>query len=128
VSDEKSWIDMTEKKLIEEIKFYNNLGINLVFAVAIIILDLFILFSLDFDWYCNNWGDKYTQSSYCFDPVYRCEVECGSYSLEYSGKSDGCSCICEGNETIKISDNLILTPQNKTYSVSVCSGFIYEEK
>ena len=62
------------------------------------------------DWYCEKYGDKYTQSSECFDINYRCKVECGNYNMNFSGVIENfCRCYCD----------------YPNYFVSYCSGFLY---
>lgn len=59
--------------------------------------------------YCDNWGDKYFQDSYCFDIEVRCEIECLVNDDNYTGIiENGCMCQCEKGE------------------VNYCSGFYYQ--
>lgn len=55
-------------------------------------------------------SDKYFFDSPCFDFHYRCTAECGRYSLNFTGVTDGCACDC-----------------GKGW-VSSCSGFYYDKE
>ena len=65
---------------------------------ALIIGLLMILFAFvyakSYDFFCEKFGDRYSQDSVCFDPVYRCTIECGRHNRNFSGKIDGCACDC----------------------------------
>lgn len=52
-------------------------------------------------------GDRYNMNSFCFDMNYRCQVECGNYGWNFTGKTRGCVCDCGD------------------WEVSSCSGFAH---
>lgn len=80
---------------------------SLAFIIVLISVLIFIEFTYNF--YCDNFGDKYFQDSGCFDLYFRCQIECISYNETFSGIIErGCMCQCEYGE------------------VNYCSGFYYE--
>ena len=81
-----------------------SIDVTELFMLLIFIITIFsIIWIITSDNKC----DKYDVDSLCFDINYRCEIECKSYDLNFSGNVDGCTCDCE------------------TANVSLCSGFIY---
>ena len=76
------------------------LGVSLPFIFILLLM----LFG---DYYCDYWGDKYSSDSWCFDPNYRCSVECGVWNRNFTGIIDNTLCDC-GDAW-----------------VSICSGFLY---
>ena len=58
--------------------------------------------------FCCN---ETVQSSYCFDPIKRCSLECNNIGTNFTGNITGPSdCMCDCG----------------TYVVSYCSGFAYK--
>ena len=62
------------------------------------------------EFYCEN-NPSLILEDVCHSPKLRCEFECRSYNLNFTGDIDGCACECSDGS-----------------KVSVCSGFRYEVK
>lgn len=77
---------------------------------AFVALFLFTAISTKgFCMFADDW-DRYYSKSPCFDFNYRCQIECGTYGLNFTGITDDCSCDCG------------------TGWVSACSGFYYDKE
>jgi len=85
---------------------------DILVTVASIILTIFVILVVGCvltDLYCKA-NPSIWMDDVCFDPDLRCEWECGSYGLNYSGYWEGCGqCYCE-----------------QGIWVSSCSGWAYE--
>ena len=83
----------------------------IIIAVVIIIVVGFLGMFLENGFrniYCERHPSP-IMDDYCFDFTLRCELECGSYDLNYTGNTEGCACDCGNN-----------------MYVSACSGFLFE--
>lgn len=77
-------------------------------SVILTLIIMVMIIHIGTEIYCDSWGDKYFQDSYCFDIEVRCEIECLVNDENYTGIiENGCMCQCEKGE------------------VNYCSGFYY---
>jgi hypothetical protein len=82
---------------------------TVIVAASIVATTLIWMLLLHLGPFCD---DKYTMSSPCFDPVYRCQAECSFYDANFTGKfieNAVCGCDCG------------------SFWVSACSGFAYNK-
>lgn len=65
-------------------------------AVIMTVLGILVvvIILLSFLTYCDAWGDKYSEGSWCFDADYKCAVDCEPYG-GYEDAREGCFCRCK---------------------------------
>jgi len=80
----------------------NHVGLIDVIVFIIFIIIGFLAFSLAKNYYCEHYGNPYSQKSYCYDEKTDCELRC-----ELEINTGGCEC-----ENKKQQNVSILTTEN----------------